>query len=116
MSPEWLSGVGWLPEPGGDVGWCNEGFDRDRGDEGGGDRVGADPGIDGQWPEYGGVGAQQDAVEVRRDDVAGDQGQAQARARLRADGPCSVRTDSRGWNPAREQAPSRMSDRPLRVV
>src|SRR5580658_10270927 len=78
MSPECLSCVGWLPEPGGDVGWCDEGFDRDRGDEGGGDRVGADPGIDGQWPEYRGVGAQQDAVEVRRDDVAGDQGQAQA--------------------------------------
>ena len=42
-----LSGAGRLPEPGGDVGWRDEGFDRDRGDEGGSDRVGADPGIDG---------------------------------------------------------------------
>jgi hypothetical protein len=60
----------------GDVRRCDQGLDGDRGDEGGGDGVGAHAGVDRQGTENRGVWAQQRAVEVRGDDVAGQQGEA----------------------------------------
>src|SRR5258705_10418258 len=65
-------------EPAEDVGWGDEGLVGDGLDEGGGDRVGADPCVDRELTSYWWVGAQHGALEPGRDVVAGDERETEA--------------------------------------
>ncbi len=91
-----------------------QGVVTDRLDERGGDGVGPDPGVGRQGALDWGIGAAQRAVKGRRDDVAGDQGDAEAGVRQVQGGRGLLGADRGARREARARRTRRRGRRPGR--